>query len=108
MRLPDIKGKKSHIHVNPINPSQINIQFVGGSTLKFSGSSFSMKRTAKAKWAFISKTVSVTITVSNAGFSTSIALKAVNNKPNIQITQFDLSISSGNVNIKISGGFEIQ
>jgi hypothetical protein len=115
VRLPDIKGKQSGIHyeitnidiyVNPINPSQINVQFVSGSTLKFSGTSFGMRGSAKAKvkWTIISKTVSVSISISNAGFSTSIALKAVNNKPNIQITQFDLSISSGNVHISVSGG----
>lgn len=115
MQLDDIKGKSSgihyevtkiHVHVNPINPSQINIEFLGGSTLRFSGNSFSMKGTARAraKWAFIRKTVDVSMSISKVSFSTSILLKSVNNKPNIQISQFKVDISSGNVNIKIKGG----
>lgn len=115
MKLGDIKGKSGHIHyeiteiqvnVNPINPAQISIQFVGGSTLRFSGNSFSMKGTARARarWAFIRKTVGVTMSIDKVGFSTSILLKSVNNKPNIHISQFTVDINSGNVHIKIKGG----
>jgi hypothetical protein len=57
---------------------------------------------AKAKWSFIQKTVDVEIDVSNTGFAASIVLTSVNNKPNIRISEFSLSIS--NVHIKISDG----
>jgi len=113
--LQDIHGKqngveywitKIHIYVNAINPAQINIEFISPSTLRFTGTSLSMRgtATAKAKWTIFQKTVSVEIGIKNAGISTSVILVPVNNKPNIRITEFKLGISSGNVHIKISGG----
>ena len=113
--VPDIHGKESgieywvnniHVYINAINPAQINIQFIAPSTLRFTGSTLSMRGTAraKAKWSFIQKTVDVSISISNAAISTSIVPISANGKPNIKITELNLGISSGNVHIKISGG----
>jgi len=115
IQIPDMHGKQHgieywvnniHIYINAINPNQINIEFLAPSTLRFTGTSFSMRggATAKAKWGIFQKTVSAEIGVSNAGFSTSIALVSVNNKPNVRITEFILGISSNNIHIKLSGG----
>eukprot|EP00826_Nyctotherus_ovalis_P025798 TRINITY_DN2000_c0_g2_i15.p1 TRINITY_DN2000_c0_g2~~TRINITY_DN2000_c0_g2_i15.p1 ORF type:complete len:520 (-),score=95.94 TRINITY_DN2000_c0_g2_i15:135-1694(-) len=113
--LEQIKGKKSHIryniynieiHVNPIDPQKIGIQFVKGSTLRFTGSSIGMQGTAKAKTRLrpFRKTFDVRITVSDASFSIDVALKIVNGKPNIEVRAFDFNLATHNVNIKISGG----
>jgi len=113
--VPDIYGKESwleywidriHVYITAIKPDQINIQFIAPSTLRFTGSTLSMQGTAraKAKWAFIQKTVDVSIKIYNAAISTSIVPISANGKPNIKITELKLGISSGNVHIKISGG----
>lgn len=115
LKLPDIQGKESgieykvrniNLHVNPIHANQIGIAFVPPSILRLTGNSFGLKGSAVAqvKFLFLSKTVDVEISVSNANFVIGITLTAANNKPNIVVSQFNLGLSSGNVGIKIKGG----
>eukprot|EP00826_Nyctotherus_ovalis_P063718 TRINITY_DN9346_c0_g1_i1.p1 TRINITY_DN9346_c0_g1~~TRINITY_DN9346_c0_g1_i1.p1 ORF type:complete len:476 (-),score=141.91 TRINITY_DN9346_c0_g1_i1:60-1487(-) len=116
LKLPDTSGGNAfmsfrayniHINVDPINSSQIDLQFVGGSQLKFSGKSLSMKGDAvvQGRFLFISKTADIKIFIKNVGFSTTIALKAVRDRPNVVVENFNLEMSGDNIYIEFSSGF---
>lgn len=116
MKLPDVHGghgltkysvENIEIRVHPITPGQINIQFIQGSSIRVTGTSFGMRGTAKAKGKVgpVHKTVGVEINVDHVSFGITIVLQSVNAKPNIGISAFDFGLSSGHVHIKISGGF---
>lgn len=114
--IPNIEGKQSgvkykiskiNIHVNPIDPKQIGFLFQQPATIRFSGDAMAMQGGAKinGKLGFISATVEAKIKVKKANFVVGITLTAVNNKPNIRISEFKLDIATKNIDIKIKGGF---
>lgn len=116
LKLPDTSGGNAfmsfrayniYINVNPIDPSQIDLQFLGDSQLKFSGKSLGMKGDAvvQGRFLFISKTSGIKIFVKNVAFSTIIALKAVRDRPNVVVESFNLEMSGDNIYIQFESGF---
>jgi hypothetical protein len=103
----DIDVTNIHVHVNPINPAQIYIQFIPNtSSMKIGGSGFGMGGSAHihAKWHFISKSMDADVGVKNAGFACQFSLLSVNGKPNIKVDSVQIHLSGGDISIHIHGG----
>ncbi len=117
MVLPDVHSSSSgfkidvssiHIEIAAFNGNQISIQFVPGtSAIRFAGSNFGISGGAhvSAKWKFIKKSVNLDISVSHLGFASQITLYSNAGKPNVRVDHVQISLSGGNVSIKIHGGF---
>ncbi len=102
----DITVSNIHININPIQPAQINIEFLAGtSSIRFGGSGFGMSGSAHihAKWKFISKSMDADVGVRDTSFSTQITMFSNAGKPNINVDNVQVGISGGNVSIHIHG-----
>ncbi len=97
-----------HIRIASFNGGQIGIQFLPGtSSIRFSGTNFNIAGSAhvSARWKFIKKSVNIDVHVSHLSFASQITMFSSNAKPNIRVDSVNIGLSSGNVSIKIHGGF---
>ena len=116
--VPDIHTSSSGFHIDvtniviqiqPINPAQIAITLVAGtSAIKFTSRGFSMKGSGHVhvKWAFISKSMGADVGLSGAGFDCQISLYSNGGKPNIKVDS--LSVHPGSVSIHLHGDIIVK
>ena len=105
----DIDVTNIHVDVRPIDPNNIGIVFVPGtSILRFSSRGISLHGGAhiRVKWSFIQKSMDADIDISGAGFDCQVSLFSNGGKPNIRVDS--LSVAPGSISIHLHGDIIVK
>jgi len=102
----DIDITNIHIDISPIQPNQIFITFMPGtSIIKFGGNNFALVGAAHAhvKYHFISKSADIDVSINELGFEVEVELHSNSGKPNIAVRSLHINLEPKHVHVHIKG-----